>query len=125
MVSFAQSICLKNECLVSFDVISLFTRIPVDLALQIARLRLENDVSLDDRSMLSVDDIISLLLVCLKATYFSFRGVIYQPVYGTAMGSPVSIMVANLVMEYIEEKALSTFSSPSLFWKRYVDFLNI
>ena len=40
LVSFAQSICLRNECLV------LFTRMPVDLALQIARLRLENDVSL-------------------------------------------------------------------------------
>ena len=50
LVSFAQNICLKNECLVSFDVISLFTRIPVDLALQIARSRLENDVSLDDRT---------------------------------------------------------------------------
>ena len=71
--------------------------------------------------MLSVDDIISLLSLCLKATYFSFRGVIYQQVYGTAMGSPVSVVVANLVMEHREEKALSTFSSPPVFWKRYVD----
>ena len=48
----ALSVCLKNECLVSFDIIALFTRIPVDLALQIAHLRLENDVSFDDRTML-------------------------------------------------------------------------
>ena len=93
----------------------MFTRIPVDLALQIGHLRSENDVSLNDRTMLSVDDI----YLYVSVTYFSFRGVIYQQVYGTAMGSPV----ANLVMENIEEKAkaLSTFSSPPVLWKRYVD----
>ena len=37
------------------------------------------------------------------------------------MGSPVSVVVANLVMEDIEERALATFHSPPRFWKRYVD----
>ena len=37
------------------------------------------------------------------------------------MGSPVSVVVANLVMEDIEQKALSTFHSPPRFWKWYVD----
>ena len=44
------------------------------------------------------------------------------PIYhvqGTAMGSPVSMVVANLIMEDIEERALSTFHSPH-FWKCYV-----
>ena len=50
-----------------------------------------------------------------------FRGIIYQQVFGTAMGSPVSVVVANLVMEYVEEKALSSFPQKVRFWKRYVD----
>ena len=37
------------------------------------------------------------------------------------MGSPVSVTVANLVMESVEQRALSTYSSPPFFWKRYVD----
>ena len=45
----------------------------------------------------------------------------YRQAQGTAMGSPVSVVVANLVMEDIEERALSTFHSPPRFWKRYVD----
>ena len=45
----------------------------------------------------------------------------YKQVHGTAMGSPVSVVVANLVMEDVEERALESFPSPPRFWKRYVD----
>ena len=45
---------------------------PVNLALQIAHFCLENDVSLDDRSMLSVDDIISLVSLCLKPLFADY-----------------------------------------------------
>ena len=38
------------------------------------------------------------------------------------MGSPVSPIVANLYMEYLEQKALSTAPHPTpRFWGRYVD----
>ena len=37
------------------------------------------------------------------------------------MGSPVSVVVANLVMEDVEERALSSFDQTLPFWKRYVD----
>ena len=47
--------------------------------------------------------IVTLLKFCLNATYLSFRGEFYQQTYGTAMGSPVSVAVANLVMEDVEE----------------------
>ena len=70
---------------------------------------------------MSVDEIIQLLEFCLNATYLAFRGNVYKQVFGTAMGSPVSVTVANLVMEEIEEKALSTFDIKLPFWKRYVD----
>jgi len=62
-----------------------------------------------------------LLSMCLDATFWSFRGKVYQQVQGTAMGSPASVVVTNLMMEDIEERALSTFHSTPCFWKRYVD----
>ena len=37
------------------------------------------------------------------------------------MGSPVSSIVANLYMEYLEHKALSTAPNPPRFWCRFVD----
>ena len=105
----------------SFDVVSLFTCIPTNLVFQVARRKLESDVSLPERTGLSVNNITGLLSLCLDATFLSFRGKVYQQVHGTAMGSLVSVVVANLVMEDIEERALSTFHPPPHFWKRYVD----
>ena len=37
------------------------------------------------------------------------------------MGSPVSALLANMVMEFVEERALSTFALPPKWWFRYVD----
>ena len=47
---------------------------------------------------LDVDEIVTLLQLCFSATYMCFRGDYYQQIFGTAMGSPVSVKVANLVM---------------------------
>ena len=57
---------------------------------------------------MSVGDIVLLLEFCLKNTYFSFQGQFCEQIKGVAMGSPVSSIVANLYMEYFEQKALST-----------------
>ena len=55
------------------------------------------------------------------STTFYYNGTVYQQIFGTAMGSPVSVVVANIVMEHIEDLALSTSPVPTVFWKRYVD----
>ena len=44
--------------------------------------------------------------------YFSFQGQFHEQVEGAAMGSPVSSIVANLSMEYFEQKALNTARLP-------------
>ncbi len=95
-----------GEVLVSFDVISLFTKIPVDLAIKVARKRLRQDVTLSQRTSMPIEDIIDLLSFCLNTTYFVFDGIYYQQVFGTAMGSPVSAVIANLVMEDMSNKEL-------------------
>ena len=88
-----------NACeeLVFFDVVLLFTKILVDLAIKVVEERLREDASLGQRTSLPVEDIIRLLSFCLKTTQFTYNGTYYQQVFGTAMGSPVSAVIANMV----------------------------
>ncbi len=113
----------EDEVFVSHDVISLFTKVPIEKALQIIREKLEKDKSWREKTNLTVDDIIELLEFILTTTYFSFDGELYQQKFGTAMGSPVSPVVANLYMEFLEENAIATapVECKPKFWKRYVD----
>ena len=83
--------------------------------------RLRYDDSLWQRTSLPLEDITDLLSFCLKTTQFVFEGTYYKQVFRTAMGSPVSAVIANLVMEDIEHRALTTAPVNPSFWKRFVD----
>ena len=73
-VSFVTSLkCRENGVMVSFDFSSLFTKVPVSLAIEIASARLSQDTSISERTSLSVQDIVSLLTFCLNAAIFSVR----------------------------------------------------
>ena len=103
---------MPGECLSSYDVSALFTSVPIDPALKIIKDLLVKDPTLQDRTVIGIDDIILLLEFCLKNTYFSFQDQFFEQVEGVAIGSPVSPIVANLYMEYLEQKALSTAPHP-------------
>ena len=62
-----------------------------------------------------------LLNLCLTSTYFRYNSKHYKQLHGTAMGSPVSIAVAEIVMQNIEERALATYKRTLPLWLRYVD----
>ena len=112
---------VPGECLSSYDVSALFTSVPIDPALKIIKDILVKDPTLKDRTVIGIDDITLLFEFCLKNTYFSFQDQFFEQVEGAAMGSPVSPIVANLYMEFLEQKALSTAPHPPRFWHRYVD----
>ena len=101
-----------GECLSSYDVTSLFTSVPIDPALNIIKDLLEKDEKLNDRTVLSVQNILELWGLCLHNTYCSFQNKFYEQVEDAPMGSPVSPIVANLYMEYFERKALRSAINP-------------
>ena len=67
------------------------------------------------------EDIMELLDLCLPSTYFQYKGTHYKQLHGTAMGSPVSNVAAEIVMQSIEERALTTYKHILPFWFCYVD----
>ena len=91
--------------------------------LTIIRERLDKDQDLKKRRNLEVDDIMDLTEFIANTTYFSFRRQLFKQKFGTAMGSPVSPILANFFMEWLEQQAIATGPidcTPKL-WKRYVD----
>ena len=59
---------LDNEIMVSFDVESLFTDVRIDAAVEAALQKLENDLSLADRTTLTPAQITDLLTFVLRST---------------------------------------------------------
>ena len=102
--------------LVSFDVKSLFNGIPLQLALDCTETATNNSTF-----TLPANDIMDLLNLCLTSTYFQYNGKHYKQLHGTALGSPVFVVVAEIVMQSIEEQALATYKQTVPLWLRYVD----
>ena len=109
-----------TDILVSFDVKSLFTSVPVGEACMAVEKRLEEDGDLENRSEMSPKEIAALAKTCLETTYFSQNGKYFQQTEGASMGSPLSPVIANLYMEEFEEKAIQEAEHKPKIWIRYV-----
>lgn len=104
--------------LISLDVVSLYTNIPTELITNILKEKWE---SLKNHTTISQNEFIEAVNLTLTSNYFQFKENFYQQLDGCAMGSPISSTIAQLVMEYLEEKVLQHLNIPIIFFKRYVD----
>ena len=102
--------------LISFDVTSLFTRVPVDNLLEYLADILENY-----NLTLPCDTIIELIKMCVIDCKFTFDDCFYKQKFGMSMGNPLSPLLSNLYMEFFEIKLLPQILPSNIFWARYVD----
>ena len=105
--------------MVSFDVKSLLTSIPVDLALTITNEGLQQDLA--ERTNISITNITRLLEFVRNHIYFKHDNTHNKQIFGRAIGSPISYILADLVMEEIEQTAITIALHRSTWWFRYVD----
>ena len=108
-----------DEIMISFDVVSLFTSIPLDTAKRITNELLTQDESWQTRTKLDKHDILELLDLCLS-TEFSFQNSYYRQISGTPMGYPLSSFLAEAVMQDLEKRSV-TNNNDIKTWNRYVD----
>ena len=111
----------NDENLISFDVRSLFTQIPPDLALTSLDEALEENDLWKRNTLLDKNEILDLVKICLSSTVFQYNNIIYKQIHGTPMGSSVSVILAEITMQAIEKKIFELSPYPIRFWKRYVD----
>ena len=110
-----------DELMVSYDIVALYPSVPQDQAIELFHEKLMNDEHLKDKNKLTPEQIIKLFKTIVKCTYFMFDKKLYTQVDGLAIGAATSGFAANLFMERLEQRALSTFANPPSTWYRYVD----
>ena len=79
--------------LVSFDVKSLFTSIPLQLALDCTEAAITTSTV---KLPLPIDDIMDLLNLCLTSTYFQYNGKHYNPTISVLLTNPLRQLLTNV-----------------------------
>jgi len=102
----------------SFDVVSLFTNVPIDMVLEIIN---EKWPYIEIHTNLPLSKFILSIKLVLESTFFHFNNHVYKQTFGTPMGSPLSLVVANLILQSLELSILNDLMHKPIFYYRYVD----
>ena len=107
-----------NVFMCSFDVSSLFTKVPLNETIKICSDALYDDSDL--QPLISKDVFAELMKSATTSVEFSFNKTMYKQTDGVAMGSPLGPALANIFVGYYEEKLFSQKQKPPAYY-RHVD----
>ena len=107
-----------NHCFVSYDVVSLFTNVPLQEVIDIAcdyvyHRHSETKPKYEEKHFRK-------LLCFATQGIFLYKDKLYKQTDGVAMGSPLAPTLANLFLGHLEQEWINDSSSP-LIYLRYVD----
>ena len=116
---------VKNErisqgfSIVSFDVKSLFTSVPLEKTIDIAleRIYLRKEIV----TILTKNEMKNLLILCTKNVHFTFNNDIYIQNDGVAMRSPLGPILAGIFMVELKNTLVPKLKQHIKTWRRYVD----
>ena len=113
------SISISKTFLVSYDVTSLFTSIPLQETIDIAiNLIFNHNPNLN----ITKKELKKLFLFATSQTHFIFNGKFYNQIDGIVMSSPFALVLANIFMGFYKSKWLNEYNlNNPKFYLRYVD----
>jgi hypothetical protein len=95
----------NNDFMISLDVESLFTSIPVHESIELAIKTILEKKTMDPSfTKLEEKDLRQLFELCVTNMPFRFYDELYQQIDGVSMGSPLAPALADLFMTHIESK---------------------
>ena len=108
------SVCNDSQFLISFDIVSLSTNIPLDETISICADFLYRGPS---TSILPFPEDISIELmeIATKPVSFSFNEIIYHQIESVSMGSPLSPILVNIFMVFHERLLFEKFPKPFIY----------
>ncbi|XP_055591250.1 uncharacterized protein LOC129743289 [Uranotaenia lowii] len=105
----------------SLDVVSLYTNVPIKNVYEIIEQKWRE---ISEYTPIPWTEFKRALQTILGASFFQYNGKIFEQTFGTPMGSPLSPVVASLLMEQLEERAIQNLRDKDVnlvMYKRYVD----
>jgi hypothetical protein len=105
--------------MITLDIKDLYVNIPIKEIIRITRNLMTKNM-IDNTT---VTQTITLLDTILSQNYLMFDNKYYQPNKGVAMGSPISALVAEILLQHYEENLLKNIldNSNIIYYNRYVD----
>ena len=112
---------INNQRIISFDVVSLFTNIPVNETIDLILKLCYTDNNKKFHGF-SETELKKLLITCTQKSHFQFNNEYYEQVDGVSMGSPLGPFFANIFMSHLESLHISKLKALGVIsWHRYVD----
>jgi hypothetical protein len=110
--------------IVCADVTNLYPSIPINIGISFMRNRLRY-LKTQNKISLTYDEInflCDLTKWTLQHNYIEFGNLHFKQIKGTAMGTPVAVVFANLFLQQLETIVFQTLKDEfPLFFKRYID----
>ena len=107
--------------MVSFDVTSLYTNIPIIDTLNIIKDYVHNNDQFTRKTAIPQEKFLVLVHLVLTTTWYTFNSQFYQQTDGVAMGDPASSTTVEIYMQAYERTAITTALHPPKVWERFVD----
>ena len=105
--------------IVSFDVKSLFTNVPLDRTIKLVLKRIyeKHEVSTNTTKQKMKE----IHILCTKNVHFMFNGEVYKQIDRVAMASPLGPVLADILMVELDNNISPVLQENLSFMKRYVD----
>ncbi|XP_055590955.1 uncharacterized protein LOC129743038 [Uranotaenia lowii] len=105
----------------SLDVVSLYTNVPVQKTYEIIEGKWGE---INQHTQIPWLEFLRALKIVLEASFFQYNGKMYKQIFRVGMGSPLSGVVANILLEHLEKEVIAKLKTKGInliTYKRYVD----